>query len=76
MKVADGIDSFIDNMARSYTTSHFVISAPGAVTLAELAMIGRPSLLVPSTMVANDHQTANAIAYVSRTGDLWCSERE
>jgi UDP-N-acetylglucosamine--N-acetylmuramyl-(pentapeptide) pyrophosphoryl-undecaprenol N-acetylglucosamine transferase len=74
--IAAQVDPFIDNMARSYTTSHFVISAPGAITLAELAMIGRPSLLVPSTVVANDHQTANAIAYVNRTGDLWCSERE
>jgi UDP-N-acetylglucosamine--N-acetylmuramyl-(pentapeptide) pyrophosphoryl-undecaprenol N-acetylglucosamine transferase len=70
------VDPFLDNMARCYTAAHFVISAPGAITLAELAAIGRPSLLVPSSVVANDHQTANAVAYTSRTGDLWCSERE
>jgi UDP-N-acetylglucosamine--N-acetylmuramyl-(pentapeptide) pyrophosphoryl-undecaprenol N-acetylglucosamine transferase len=70
------VDPFLDNMAGCYTAAHFVISAPGAITLAELAMIGRPSLLVPSSVVANDHQTANAVAYAARTGNLWCSERE
>ncbi len=38
-------------------------AAPGAITLAELALTGTPSVLVPSPNVAEDHQTHNARAF-------------
>jgi UDP-N-acetylglucosamine--N-acetylmuramyl-(pentapeptide) pyrophosphoryl-undecaprenol N-acetylglucosamine transferase len=43
--------------------AHLVIGRSGASTVAELAAIGRPSILVPYPYAADDHQTANARAF-------------
>ena len=40
-----------------------MIGRAGASTVAELATIGRPSILVPYPYAADDHQTANARAF-------------
>lgn len=59
-----GIDAdvvpFIDDMARAYANATLVIARAGATTLAELAAIGRPSILIPFPHAADDHQTKNA----------------
>ena len=41
-----------------------MVSRAGASTLSELAVVGKPALLVPSPNVAEDHQTKNALALV------------
>ena len=43
--------------------AHLVIARSGASTVAELAAIGRPAILVPYPYAADDHQTANARAF-------------
>jgi UDP-N-acetylglucosamine--N-acetylmuramyl-(pentapeptide) pyrophosphoryl-undecaprenol N-acetylglucosamine transferase len=70
------VERFIVDMAEAYSQAQFVIAAPGAITLAELAIMGLPSLLIPSRAVAADHQTPNARAYAEQTGGMWCSERD
>lgn len=57
---------FIDDMPGAYAASDVVISRSGAISCAELAMTGKPSLLVPSPNVAGDHQTYNAKAMVEQ----------
>ncbi|MBJ80533.1 MAG: undecaprenyldiphospho-muramoylpentapeptide beta-N-acetylglucosaminyltransferase [Myxococcales bacterium] len=54
------ICSFIDDMAQIYSRSHFVIGRAGASSVAELALCGLPSLLVPFPYAADNHQEANA----------------
>jgi UDP-N-acetylglucosamine--N-acetylmuramyl-(pentapeptide) pyrophosphoryl-undecaprenol N-acetylglucosamine transferase len=50
--------------------AHLVIARAGASTVAELAVIGRPSLLVPLPHAIDDHQTANARA-LQDAGAAW-----
>ncbi len=51
---------FFDDMPGRVAGAHLVIARAGASTCAELAAIGRPSILVPLPTAASDHQTANA----------------
>jgi UDP-N-acetylglucosamine--N-acetylmuramyl-(pentapeptide) pyrophosphoryl-undecaprenol N-acetylglucosamine transferase len=59
---------FIQDMASAYAMADLVISRAGASTIAELAALGKPSLLVPYPYAANDHQRRNAEALVRLGG--------
>jgi len=56
--------AFIDRMDLAYEMADVIIARAGAGTIAELAIIGKPVVLVPSPNVAEDHQTFNAMAFV------------
>lgn len=56
---ADVIE-FVDDMAGAYAWADLVISRAGAMTVAELAAAGLPSILVPYPHAVDDHQTVNA----------------
>ena len=62
---------FIDDVARAYGSASFVICRAGASTLAELAAIGRPAILVPFPFAADDHQAKNAESF-ERAGAAVC----
>lgn len=62
---------FIDDVARAYASASFVICRAGASTLAELAAIGRPAILVPFPFAADDHQAKNAESF-GRAGAAVC----
>jgi UDP-N-acetylglucosamine--N-acetylmuramyl-(pentapeptide) pyrophosphoryl-undecaprenol N-acetylglucosamine transferase len=51
---------FIDDMASAYGRADLVVCRAGATTLAELASVGKPAILVPYPFAADDHQRANA----------------
>lgn len=53
---------FVDDVATAMRASHLVISRAGAITLAELAAVGRGALLVPLA-AAGDHQRHNAESF-------------
>lgn len=52
--------AFIDDMAGAYAWADLVICRAGALTVAELAAAGAPSVLVPFPHAVDDHQTVNA----------------
>jgi UDP-N-acetylglucosamine--N-acetylmuramyl-(pentapeptide) pyrophosphoryl-undecaprenol N-acetylglucosamine transferase len=54
------VSAFIDNMAAAYGAADLVIGRAGALTLAELAIVGKPAILIPLPTAADDHQTKNA----------------
>jgi UDP-N-acetylglucosamine--N-acetylmuramyl-(pentapeptide) pyrophosphoryl-undecaprenol N-acetylglucosamine transferase len=54
--------TFFTDMAEKYAAAHLVIGRSGASTCAELAAVGRPSILVPLPHAIDDHQHANARA--------------
>ena len=58
---------YIDNMGTVMTAADLVMCRAGASTIAELTMMGKPSILVPSPNVTNNHQEKNARA-VERAG--------
>jgi UDP-N-acetylglucosamine--N-acetylmuramyl-(pentapeptide) pyrophosphoryl-undecaprenol N-acetylglucosamine transferase len=47
-------------MAAAYSDAGLVIARAGASTLAELTLVGLPSILIPFPFAADDHQTVNA----------------
>jgi UDP-N-acetylglucosamine--N-acetylmuramyl-(pentapeptide) pyrophosphoryl-undecaprenol N-acetylglucosamine transferase len=53
---------FIDRMDLAYAAADVVLCRAGASTLAELTVLGLPSVLVPYPHATADHQTANARA--------------
>jgi UDP-N-acetylglucosamine--N-acetylmuramyl-(pentapeptide) pyrophosphoryl-undecaprenol N-acetylglucosamine transferase len=57
---------FLHRMDLAYAAADVIISRAGAGTIAELCMIKKPVILVPSPNVAEDHQTKNAMALVER----------
>lgn len=57
------IAPFFTDLPQRMAAAHLVIGRSGASTVAELAAIGRPSILVPYPYAADDHQTANARAF-------------
>jgi len=53
-------DAFIEDMAAAYAWADVVVCRSGALTIAELAVVGVASILVPFPHATDDHQTGNA----------------
>jgi UDP-N-acetylglucosamine--N-acetylmuramyl-(pentapeptide) pyrophosphoryl-undecaprenol N-acetylglucosamine transferase len=56
------VADFFPRLLDQYRQAELVISRAGATTLAELACVGKPMVLVPYPQATNDHQRANAEA--------------
>ena len=67
---------FFKEMAGHLARAHLVVARAGASTIAELAVSGRPSVLVPFPRAADDHQTANAGIVVSAGGGWLVDEKK
>jgi UDP-N-acetylglucosamine--N-acetylmuramyl-(pentapeptide) pyrophosphoryl-undecaprenol N-acetylglucosamine transferase len=57
------IRPFIDDMPATLAAASLVVGRAGALTLAELAMVGRPAILIPLPTAADDHQSRNAESF-------------
>jgi UDP-N-acetylglucosamine--N-acetylmuramyl-(pentapeptide) pyrophosphoryl-undecaprenol N-acetylglucosamine transferase len=68
--IAAELASFFPDIADRLRAAHLVIARAGASTVAELAIAGRPSILVPLPGAIDDHQTANARA-LADAGGAW-----
>ena len=67
------VTSYIEDMPAAYRWADFAITCAGAATLAEMATVGLPSLMVPLRCAAAQHQVQNAIAFAQHSG-WWLSE--
>ena len=59
-QVTAEVAAFFDDIPRRLTEAQLVISRSGASSVADIAVIGRPSILIPFAAATGDHQTANA----------------
>lgn len=66
---------FIERMDWAYAAADVIASRAGAMSLAELALVGKPAILVPSPVVAEDHQTRNARSLADRGGAVLLEDR-
>lgn len=64
---------FIDDMAAAYAAADLVVCGAGALTLAELAHLGKAAVIVPARDVTEDHQSRNA-AELERLGLAICPD--
>ncbi len=67
---------FISDMNAAYSVADFIISRAGAGTISELCIVGKPSVLIPSPNVAEDHQRHNAQALSSKGAAVFIPESE
>ncbi|OFX65597.1 MAG: undecaprenyldiphospho-muramoylpentapeptide beta-N-acetylglucosaminyltransferase [Bacteroidetes bacterium GWC2_40_13] len=70
------VHQFINRMDLAFATADFIISRAGAGTISELCIVGKPVILVPSPNVAEDHQTRNAMALVSKNAAILVKDKE
>lgn len=54
------VSEFIYEMDKAYAAADFVVSRAGALSISELSLLGKASILVPFPYAAEDHQTKNA----------------
>ncbi len=66
---------FLQQMDLAYAVADIIISRAGAGTIAELCVIKKPVILVPSPNVAEDHQTKNAMALVENKAALLVDDK-
>jgi UDP-N-acetylglucosamine--N-acetylmuramyl-(pentapeptide) pyrophosphoryl-undecaprenol N-acetylglucosamine transferase len=68
MGVAAEVAPFFNDLAGRMAAAHLVLSRSGASTVSEIAVIGRPALLVPYPHALDHDQAANAAALAKAGG--------
>ena len=63
-------NAFIDRMELAYAAADVVVARSGAMTIAELSVVGKASVFVPYPFAAEDHQAMNAMALVKQDAAL------
>lgn len=58
------VSAFIYEMDLAYSAGDLVISRAGALSVSEICLAGKASILVPFPNASEDHQTANAMSLV------------
>jgi UDP-N-acetylglucosamine--N-acetylmuramyl-(pentapeptide) pyrophosphoryl-undecaprenol N-acetylglucosamine transferase len=66
--VSVDLAAFFPDVADRLAAAHLVVSRAGASSVAELAVVGRPAILVPLPGAIDDHQSANARALIAARG--------
>lgn len=70
------VSQFIYEMDLAYAVADLVISRAGALSIAELQLCGKATILVPSPNVSEDHQTKNAMALVNKQAAVLVKDTE
>ncbi|HUN51374.1 MAG TPA: undecaprenyldiphospho-muramoylpentapeptide beta-N-acetylglucosaminyltransferase [Candidatus Sulfotelmatobacter sp.] len=68
--IAADLAAFVEDVPALLASTHLCIARAGASTVAEIALAGRPVVLVPYAAAMDDHQTANAKTLVA-AGGAW-----
>ncbi len=74
-KVSAEVAPFFTDLPARIAAGHLVISRSGASTVAELAAIGRPAILVPLPHALDQDQAANA-SVLERAGGALCLRQD
>ncbi len=70
------VTDFISSMDNAYAAADLVISRAGASSISELCLLKKPSILVPSPNVAEDHQTKNALALSTKDAAIYVKDAD
>lgn len=70
------VTAFIDDVASVMERASLVVCRAGAMTVAELGILGRPAIYVPLPTAADDHQRRNAEAMTARGAARWIPQPE
>jgi UDP-N-acetylglucosamine--N-acetylmuramyl-(pentapeptide) pyrophosphoryl-undecaprenol N-acetylglucosamine transferase len=67
---------FIERMDLAYAAADIIVSRAGAISISELCIVGKPTILIPSPNVSEDHQTKNAMVLVKSSAALIVKDNE
>lgn len=67
---------YIDNMAEVMAAADVVVARSGAITVSELAALGKPAVLIPSPNVVRNHQEQNAREFEKNNAAVVITEAE
>jgi UDP-N-acetylglucosamine--N-acetylmuramyl-(pentapeptide) pyrophosphoryl-undecaprenol N-acetylglucosamine transferase len=67
---------FLKEMHFAFAAADVIISRAGALSIAELCLVGKPVILVPSPNVSEDHQTKNAMALVNNGAAILVTDKD
>ncbi len=70
------VHAFLNAMNFAYQAADIIVSRAGASSISELCIVSKPVIFIPSPNVAEDHQTKNAMAVVSKNAAILCKESE
>jgi len=70
------LSDFIYKMDLAYAAADVIVSRAGAMSVSELCLVGKPTVLVPSPNVSEDHQTKNAMALVNENAAVLVKDSE
>ena len=70
------IRTYIDDMARCLSAADLVICRAGASSLSEIQALGKPSILIPSPNVTENHQFHNAMALVNKNAAVIIEDKD
>ncbi len=70
------VTDFVSRMDYAYSIADLVVSRAGASSISELCLLAKPTILVPSPNVAEDHQTQNALALVTKNAAVMIKDVE
>lgn len=70
------VHAFLNDMAKAYAAADMIVSRSGAGAVSELCLVGKPTIFIPSPVVAEDHQTKNAQALVTDNAAIMIRESE
>jgi len=70
------LSDFIYKMDLAYAAADIIVSRAGAMSISELCLISKPTILVPSPNVSEDHQTKNAMALVHENAAVLIKDNE
>ncbi len=75
-KIRNQLATFFHDMPEQLSRAHLVITRAGASSLAELALAGKPAIMIPYPHAMDDHQTANAKSIVQAGGGITIAQKE
>lgn len=73
--ISADVKPFFQDVPRRMSEAQLVISRAGASSVADISIIGRPSVLIPYAAATGDHQTANARGLVEANAAIMIPER-
>jgi len=74
--IAAEVTPFLGDLPSALADADLVVGRAGGTTLAELAVVGVPAVLVPYPQAAGDHQRYNALALASAGAAMLVDERD
>ncbi len=70
------VEPFFPDVPRRLSEAQLVVSRSGASSVADISVIGRPSILIPFAAATGDHQTANARGLVDAEAAILIPEKQ